>query len=268
MADITVRKLRFSFDQPIDFDVDDTTLSSMLGMLALSMTMPYLEPYLIRTMRVALGEIRDPGLAEDARRFSQQEGHHYANHAKLNDQIRMQFDDATASRLREIEAALEADYQRYTKQKSLRFNVAYAEGFEAMTCAFALATAEHNGFENAEMFPGGEIWAWHMAEEIEHRTVAFNVFEHLVGSYPYRLVFGTWAQWHYVSYIRRFARCMAGALGRKILRPRSDMHRAALRRYLRTWSPRYDPAKIDVPDGVQELLTKYSALAERAATSS
>jgi len=264
MADITVRKLRFSFDEPIDFEVSDEALASMLGPLALSMTMPYLEPYLIRTMREAIPRIGDPVLAEDAKRFSQQEGHHYRNHAMFNKQIRAQFDDAVATRLQEIEAQLEADYQRFTAQKPLRWNVAYAEGFEAMTCAGALAAAEHGAFGDGAM-PGGEIWGWHMAEEIEHRTVAFNVFEHLVGSYLYRIVFGTRAQVHYVSYINRFARCMAHALGRSPGRPRSEMHRAALRRYLRTWSPRYDPAKIEIPPAVEALLARYSAMAEEAA---
>ena len=75
MADITVRKIRFAFDGPIDFDVPDDDLAMMLGALGLSMTMPYLEPYLIRTMKVAIKQISDPVLAEDARRFSQQEGH-------------------------------------------------------------------------------------------------------------------------------------------------------------------------------------------------
>ena len=259
MADITVRKIRFSFDEPFSFEVTDEQLGEMLPPLALSMTMPYLEPYLIRTMRAALERITDPVLAEDVRRFSQQESHHYRNHALLNDRIRGQFDAAAADALRAIEADLEADYQRFTKTKSLRFNVAYAEGFEAMTCAGALASAEHGIFTDG-MLPGGEIWAWHMAEEIEHRTVAFDVFQHLVGSYPYRVVFGTWAQYHYLSYIRRFARCMADSLGYELTRPRGEMHRTTLRRYLRTWSPRYDPAKVDVPDCVEGLLARYSAM--------
>jgi predicted metal-dependent hydrolase len=262
MADITVRKIRFSFEAPFDFEVPDERLGAMLPPLALSMTMPYLEPYLIRTMKVALKRITNPVLAEDARRFSQQEGHHYRNHALLNEQIRGQFDEANAAALRAIESDLEADYQRFTRTKSLRFNVAYAEGFEAMTCAVALSAAEHGSFDG-EMLPGGEIWAWHMAEEIEHRTVAFNVYEHLVGSYPYRILAGTWAQCHYVSYIRRFARCMADALGRKPVAPRSKVQRAALRRYLRTWSPRYDPARIEVSAGVQALLDRYSDMATR-----
>jgi predicted metal-dependent hydrolase len=264
MADITVRKIRFSFDEPIDFDVSDEMLGSMLPSLGLSMTMPYLEPYLIRTMKVAIKQITDPVLAEDARRFSQQEGHHFRNHAMLNDQIRGSVDDATAEALRGIEADLESDYQRFSRSKSLRFNVAYAEGFEAMTCAGALAAAEHGAFDDGSM-PGGEIWAWHMAEEIEHRTVAFGVFEHLVGSYFYRILVGTWSQWHYLRYIGRFAKCMATGLGRKPIQKRMPMHKAALRRYRHTWNPRYDPAKIEIPPGVEALLARYSAMAEEAA---
>jgi uncharacterized protein len=261
MSAITVRKVRFAFDDAIDFDRSDDELASMLPTLALSMTMPYLEPYLIRTMKVALEKIADPVLAEDVRRFSQQEGHHYRNHALFNDRIRSQFDEAVAGRLRAIESALDADYHRFTREKRLRFNVAYAEGFEAMTCAGALAAAEHGAFDDRAAMPGGEIWAWHMAEEIEHRTVAFEVFEHLVGSYPYRIVVGTWSQWHYVSYIRRFAQCMAGALGRRLASPRGPVQRAAARRYLRTWSPWYHPARVDVPPGVEEILSRYSAMA-------
>jgi predicted metal-dependent hydrolase len=260
MADIQVRKLRFSFDEcPIDFSLSDEMLANTLPLLGLSLTMPYLEPYLIRSMKVAVKEIRDPSLAEDARRFSQQEGHHYRNHADFNLRVRASFDPATARAIQSIERALEEDYQRFSREKPLRFNLAYAEGFEAMTCAGALASAEHGMFDE---LPGGEIWAWHMAEEIEHRTVAFQVYEHLVGSYLYRLLVGGWAQWHYASYVRRFALCMARSLGRRLARPTSPTHRAALRNYLRTWSPRYDPAKIPVPAGVGDLLARYTALAE------
>jgi predicted metal-dependent hydrolase len=263
MADLTVRKMRFAFEEPIDLDLPDSQLGAVIPMLSLSMTMPHLEPYLIRTMRVALDEITDPQLAEDTRRFSQQEGHHYSNHARLNEQICASFDAGTADALRAIEDAMEADYQRYSRQKSLRFNLAYAEGFEAMTCSSALAMAEAGNFDEGAKLPGGEIWAWHMAEEIEHRTVAFDVFDHLVGSYFYRITMGTWAQWHYLSYIRRFSMCMARGLGRKLTAPSTPLNRAVLRRYVRTWSPRYDPARIEMPAGVDALLARYSAMAER-----
>ena len=262
MSAITVRKIRFPFDAPAALDGADEELDTLLPLLGLSLTMPYLEPYLIRTMNAALREITDAALAEDVRRFAQQEGHHYRNHAVFNDTLRARFDDATAARLRAIEAGLEDDYQRFTRDRSLRFNVAYAEGFEAMTCAGALAAAAHGAFDAAPGLPGGELWAWHMVEEIEHRTVAFGVYEHLVGSYPYRIVAGVRAQWHYLSYVARFVREMASALGRTPSRPRSAMHREAARRYFRTWSPWYDPAAVDVPPCVPGLLARYTAAAE------
>lgn len=270
MSEITVRKLRFEFPESFDLEGTDEELGGTLAGLGLSLTMPYLEPYLIRTMKVALGEITDEKLAEDARRFSQQEGHHYRNHAVFNKTVRAHFGqvagDHAEEALRRIEADLEADYQQFSKQKPLRWNVAYAEGFEAMTCAAAVAMAQHGAFdEGGAKMPGGEIWAWHMAEEIEHRCVAFEVFEHLVGSYPYRIVFGTRAQFHYLSYVRRFSNCMADALGRKTKRARSPQARAQIRGYLRTFSPRYHPAKIDVPPAVDALLTRYSSLAAAGA---
>lgn len=260
MTAITVRRIRFSFDDPVDLDVSDEELGARLPVLALSMTMPYLEPYLIRTMRAAQAHIHDEALAEDARRFSQQEGHHYRNHARFNERIREAVAPPARAELQRIEAALETDYQRYTRDKSLRFNLAYAEGFEAMTCAMALAMAEHGAFQEPGA-PGGEIWPWHMAEEIEHRTVAFQVYERLVGSYAYRVLAGGFAQLHYVGYLRRFARAMArGRTPRSRLGP---VQRSALRRYLHTWSPRYDPARLEVPAGVQALLDRYAHLAQR-----
>ena len=106
MAEITVRSIRFPFAGSVNLDRPGPELDEILSSLALSMTMPYLEPYLNRTMKVALTEIGDPVLAEDVRRFSQQEGHHFRNHALLNDEIREQFAASIAERLRGIEEAL------------------------------------------------------------------------------------------------------------------------------------------------------------------
>ncbi len=47
---------------------------------------------------------------------------------------------------------------------------------------------------------------------------------------------------------------------------RTAMHRSALRRYLQTFSPWYDPAKIEIPEGVDALLARYSAMAANAAS--
>ena len=265
MADITARNLRLDFGDSIDLDsVADEDIDLVMGVLSLSLTMPYLEPYLIRSMKIALPKINDPALAQDVRLFSQQESHHFRNHALLNQRIREAFDSSTARHIQTIESELEADYQRFSREKPLRWNLAYAEGFEAMTCSVALAAAE-GGFLDRPDLPGGEIWAWHMAEEIEHRTVAFEVFDYLVGHYAYRLLFGTRAQWHYLSYLFRFSRCMDQALRRpERTRQRPAISASFGRHYLRTWSPRYHPAKVPIPAGVAEALDGFSARLQSA----
>ena len=260
MAEITVRKLQLSFNAPdsIHLDVADKDFTLTLSALAVSLTMPYLEPYLIRTMKVALGEIRDEQLAEDVRRFSQQEGHHFRNHMKFNENIRAQFSRSASDELISIEQALERDYQQFTREEPLRFNVAYAEGFEAFTCSAALATVEFQPFQNT---PWGDLFAWHLAEEIEHRTVAFDVFEHLVGSYAYRIRAGCWSQWHYLRVVDRLMRAMARSVDRKIVPNLGPLERTTIRNYLRTLSPRYNPASIPMPAGVDETLAAYSVRA-------
>jgi len=264
--DIHVRKIRFDFEPsaPLEFSDCSSEFGMQATMLGISLTMPYLEPYLIRTMKAAIPEIRDAALAEDTKNFSRQEGHHYRNHAKFNLQVHEFFGSEVSKEVAVIEKALEADYQRFTRSKSLRFNLAYAEGFEAMTCALAVTSAEHEVFRQTEMLPGGELWAWHMAEEIEHRTVAFNVYDHIVGSYPYRVAVGAWAQWHYLRYVMRFAKSFAKSLGRKIGAPKPEIQRTYRQLYLRTWSPRYDPAKMEVPPVIHELLGHYDAAAAAA----
>ncbi len=56
---------------------------------------------------------------------------------------------------------------------------------------------------------------------------------------------------------------MAAALGRKLVIRWTPLLRTALRRYFGTWSPRYHPARVDVPEGLDALLVRYSAQAAR-----
>ncbi len=269
MADITPRKMQFAFRDRLDPDLPPPILRELISGLAFSFTMPYLEPYLIRTMRAAMEGVDDPQLLEDMRRFSQQEGHHYRNHAVLNQRVREQLSPETADRVQALEDALEADYQRFTKTKSLRFNAGYAEGFEVMTCSMVLAGFDRGMFD--ETLPDSmegtivDLTEWHWAEEVEHRTVAFDVFEAVCGNYPYRILMGWWTQIHYLSYIQRLYKAMCRGLGlsaRGIYVP--SLVRKSGRRYLKTLSPWYDPAKVYVPPQVERLLAKYSALIEAA----
>jgi len=84
----------------------------------------------------------------------------------------------------------------------MRFNLAYAEGFEALTMTAIKHMMEPDGF-GEDLSPIMQMWEWHFVEELEHCTAAFDVYDHVCGGYFYRLAVGLWAQWHFTSWIRR-----------------------------------------------------------------
>jgi hypothetical protein len=269
MNDIVVRKMDFSFPEGLDPVVVEGDPEESFTVLGLSLLLPYLEPYLIRTMKEAKKQISDPVLLDQAERFSAQEGHHYRAHMRLN----TAFDRTKFPRLAELEAELAADYKRFSAEKSLRFNLAYAEGFEALTTAFARFSFE-GGANPAMREDVARLFAWHMVEELEHRTVAFDVFDHVCGSYLYRLIFGTYAQRHMASWIRKvtiymlsmdteaFERCggMEGLKQRQRVKF-ADMRKRLLPRVLKTYSPWYTPHDIAFTSDMEMMAAQYSGQA-------
>ena len=120
----------------------------------------------------------------------------------------------------------------------------------------------------------GHLWSWHLIEELEHRTVAFDVYDHVVGGYFYRVAAGFYAQWHMGSWVARVTRYMIGADTESLARyggierrvERGGMRRrAALRgllpRVLPTYLPWYTPAKIEFTEEMRALASRYSEMA-------
>jgi predicted metal-dependent hydrolase len=271
---IVVRQMEFDF--PADLDpvvvAGDPEQSYMI--IGLSLLLPYLEPYLIRTMKVAKKQVADPQLVDDLERFNAQEGQHYRQHTRLNDSIRLQWSEKQGfEKLAELEAALDADYRRFSKSKSLRFNLAYAEGFEALTTAVARFSIESGPDPN--LHPSvAALFQWHLVEELEHRTVAFDVYDHICGGYIYRLLAGLYAQWHMSRFIRRVTNYMieadpavvercGGKAGRKQRsRGRSaDIRKLLLPKLLSTYLPSYTPHDIPFDVELQEMAAELSLLA-------
>jgi predicted metal-dependent hydrolase len=182
-----------------------------------------------------------------------------------------------------LEQEYEADYERYLKTKSLRFNLAYSEGFEAMS-----SIAVTNFFEEFDPFLEGAdpravaIWKWHLAEEYEHREVAHEVYHELFGrnrliAWVYRLYGFFCAITHIRGHTARVTEYLlsvdragmseaelAASLERQksVAAATSVRAREHLKEIL---SFNYNPATRPAPRGVQELLDKMSAEMARAA---
>ena len=268
MDTITVRQMPFEFPDEIDPVFIEGDHRQSFTFIAASLVLPHIEPYLIRSMKAAEKHVTDPKVLDGLKRFSAQEGHHYRMHKKFNATIRR----SGFPRLDEFERELSDDYHRFSRTKSLRFNLAYAEGFEAFTMNVVKHLMEPNGF-GPDLPPYLEMWEWHFVEELEHRTVAFDVYDHVCGGYSYRLAVGIWAQWHFNNWVRRVASYMlkvrpqpkgsakesAGVLqGTKV--PIPKIH-SLLPGLLRIYLPSYTPHEVKIAPGIQTLADKYTAMA-------
>lgn len=174
---LVIRRIPFEFPDDIatDWIPRDPVLSAMLN--GASLTMPYLEPYLIRTMREAAEHIDDPVLREDAKGFMMQEGQHFRAHRRFNDLLKSK----GYPELAEVEARMEASYARLSK-RSLRTRTAYSAGFESMTMGVTRWLIE----DRIRLFAQADarvvsMVLWHMVEETEHKRVAFDVYQALFG---------------------------------------------------------------------------------------
>jgi len=226
-----------------------------------SLTLPYLEPYLIRVMRMAREQLADgsaeslelprQALLRDIDRFNGQEANHFKIHRAYNAFLRDRYEGLEA-----LEAELEADFARFLREESLEWNLGYSAGFETtgMMMAELFFGEAEPGMKDADPSVHG-LWAWHLAEEYEHRCVAFEVFRAMGGGYFRRVELFFYQARHLASFGERAAALMmeqdraAGLLpeaaeitpARKRLA--SSMSRAMRWRVLRGVLPGHNPRR-------------------------
>ncbi|MFT3727164.1 MAG: metal-dependent hydrolase [Terricaulis sp.] len=268
--EIPVRRMDFAFPDDLDlvFIEGDPQLSYFF--LGAWMMLPYLEPYLIRTVQTAMERVTDADLKEEMKRFCAQEAQHYRQHAKANDVIRRTH--PSGPQLEALEREVEALLKRWSAKKPLRFNLAYAEGFESMTAAGSVTQMELGWFDHMKE-PIRGLMLWHIMEEIEHRSVCFETYEKAGAGYLYRLGVGMWAQAHYLKLCQRFAAAMIAADPEVIARyatPELENERRArmngyrrkvLPRQLATYLPWYSPRNMRLPSQFESVRAEFSALA-------
>ncbi len=149
-----------------------------------SLVMPYLEPFLMRSLREGLEQLTDPQLRADGLAFISQEGQHFRAHQRYNEQLKAQGYDELA----EIEAQMRSRYARLDRC-SLRTRLAYTAGFESMT----LGLTKWLVTDRVALFAGADtrvasLVLWHMVEETEHKCVAFDVYQAVYGQYLPRAI--------------------------------------------------------------------------------
>ena len=171
---ITVRKPQFN-PQAIrrHYFANSPIMSHLLT--ALSSTFPIGEQFFVHSVRNVRDRVKDEKLQAQIAAFIGQEAMHSKAHAEFNTAWRR--DDYNLDR-----------FQAWLERKN-----SYVKGLPpkiqlAITCAFEHFTALLGGYilRHPELLASLDedtikLWVWHAIEEIEHRTVAFDVYQHVYG---------------------------------------------------------------------------------------
>ncbi|TFH19732.1 MAG: metal-dependent hydrolase [Myxococcales bacterium] len=260
--ELVVRRIPFEFPDDLEPRWNPAKVEWSYMVDGASLAMPYLEPYLIRSVRMALDQIEDPELRAEADDYCAQEGQHFRQHRRFNDLL-----VAKGYReLRDVEAKMDREYQGFLARRSLRFRLTYAAGFESM----ALAVGHWLSYELELLVCGSDarvasLILWHFVEEIEHKRTAFDVYQAVVGSYPLR-VFGVFfASFHVMARSRDAYRAMLVRDGlwrnlasrRRLWRMVGYFLRRVLPHMVRCCSPRHDPRAIEDPQWITDWIDAY-----------
>lgn len=157
------------------FFFDGNSLKSTL-IVALSCTFPPGEREFIRSVRLHMHRIDDAKLQADVKQFSAQEGQHAQQHKMLNDAF-----DRLGYAVTEVVEAFETIEEQWAEERSDAERLAVTVVMEHITAVMAhhmLARPQAYGALPASI---RDMMVWHSMEELEHKSVAFDVYAQAVG---------------------------------------------------------------------------------------
>ncbi len=148
------------------------------------------EKFFIDSARALKSRLDDPALVAEIAEFCRQEGHHTAQHLK--------FDAINAAHGIDVEGC-RARYRRVLDRARAKLDpmgmLAATVALEHFTAGFA-----EQYFQKPQLAAGADpgvhaLWAWHAAEETEHKATCFDIYRELDGGYLQRvtIMIGAWA---------------------------------------------------------------------------
>lgn len=176
---ITVRQTQFTPEKITQHYTESTLMLHFLT--ALSMSFPQGERFFVETVRNVRDQVSDEQLQKDISGFIGQEAHHARAHEQFNQLVQN-----SDYHFKRFEKAYEQEMIRLrtlSQRRQLAATVAL-EHFTAMMAGYMLE------YPNI-MFKGlsenmRNLWLWHAVEEIEHKHVAFDVYQQVFANLPQR----------------------------------------------------------------------------------
>lgn len=177
-ARLPVRRVRFEYPDDTDPAWNRRFPEFACAANSISLLMPYAEPYFVHSVRRAMDSLGDEALRTQTKDYLGQETQHHVQHRKFNDIVAARY-----TGIPRVERWIARTYGWLDRTRSERFNVAFAAGSETIAFAIARWSEQHL----STLFDGSDndaatLYLWHLAEEVEHKSAAFDVFEAVDGS--------------------------------------------------------------------------------------
>ncbi len=179
-----VRRLDLEFDAsqvPRDWYANDAHLSAFWN--GLSLLFPEGERFFVDSVRRYGSRIGDPELRKAVNAFIGQEAMHGAEHRAFNAMLRAQGDELVVRLEKELRVLLWCGRNLLLPKAQLAVTCAL-EHYTAILAEQLLELPEHQAAIHPSM---RSLWLWHALEESEHKTVAYDVYQQVSGSYALRI---------------------------------------------------------------------------------
>lgn len=190
------RKVEFKWDEsPLQWIPQDPLASHAVNHF--SFTLVRGEFFFCRMFNKALPYITDEKLKEDAKIFIRQEAIHSQAHKSSIDEYLVRYGiDANSQYKRVvkifdkflIDTPLGYKLPKKFERPWLNLRVGVVAAAEHFTSAIGQYVLTRSHWEERGCDPVvSDLFTWHCAEEVEHRTVAFDVYQHISGNYLLRV---------------------------------------------------------------------------------
>ena len=174
---VPVRQLGQDYDQDFpDFWFHNNAFLSMF-FTGFSANLPEGEDQFIYSVRLFQKKITNPVLKAQVRAFIGQEAHHSREHDALNNAMKKRGYrlDRAEKRMRKINKLM----RRFQSPQKQLAGTVCGEHMTALVADYILRKRPEYLDQMAPVL--ARMWAWHAIEETEHKAVAFDVYDQLVG---------------------------------------------------------------------------------------
>ncbi|MBT8148741.1 MAG: metal-dependent hydrolase [Gammaproteobacteria bacterium] len=155
---------------------NDTFLTAFFN--ALSISFPAGEKFFIDSVRIFKDDVTDPVLLEQIAAFCGQEGFHRREHQRYNEALCA----ARGYDLEKLEMPIKKRINTVQTRFSAEMNLAGTVAIEHLTAVMAHQLLKNDSIMQNAHPVMAQLWRWHSAEEMEHKAVAFDVYQTIGGN--------------------------------------------------------------------------------------